>query len=533
MSGQTNNIHILLVEDDEDDYLLARQRLRGIYGAGLQLEWADSYEKGLHALQSGTHDVCLLDYRLGPHDGLELLSQAPANGYNAPIILMTGQAAHDIDVEAMRAGAADYLVKGQVDASLLERAIRYAIQQKRSEAERLQLIREQAARQQAEEASRLKDEFLAVVSHELKTPLHAIKGWAELLRDQALTPEETRRAIEAIARNARAQQQIIDDLLDVSRIISGKLRLDLRPVSLSSIIHAAVETVRQSAENKELQLTVQVQTLAAPVIGDTNRLQQIIWNLLTNAIKFTPAGGQIKVQATQTGAYAEVVIQDSGQGIAPVFLPHVFDPFRQEDAKPSRKQSGLGLGLSIVRQLVEMHGGTINAYSDGLDQGARFTIRLPLAGDPLNQTAENQLYPNHFKTQDAALQRALHGLRALVVDDELDSSELLQSILLLNGVEVRTANNAEAALALLQEWQPDIIISDIGMPKIDGYELIRRVRALDISQGGQIPAVALTAYARTTDQLRALAAGFQMHIAKPIEPVELLTVIASLSGKMW
>lgn len=525
-----NAIKVLLVEDDEDDYLLTRQRLREIYNSALTLDWADSYEKAETAIRNGGHDVCLLDYRLGQHDGLELLKLAREAHYSAPIILITGQGARDIDMEAMQAGAADYLVKGELNSALLERAIRYAIQQKRSETERLELIREQAARQQAEEASRQKDEFLAVVSHELKTPLHAIKGWAELLRQKRLSPNDADHAIEAIARNARAQQEIIDDLLDVSRIVTGKLRLEFQPISIRAILNAAVDTIRPSAEAKNIKLSLGLHPLPEKILGDQHRLQQVIWNLLSNAVKFTPEGGHIKITAEQIGEQVKITVQDNGQGINSNFLPHVFDRFRQEDASTQRKQSGLGLGLSIVRQLVEMHGGTVCADSLGTGEGARFVIHLPVqSGD-----RRNQISPIHETAlpEGKVFKWSLSGTRVLIVDDEKDSRDLIKHIVMHEGVEVRTASNAATAYDVIDKWLPDVIISDIGMPDVDGYDFIRQLRIRMAQQNIEIPAVALTAFSRSEDRLRAIAAGFQMHVTKPVEPLELLTVLASLTGKI-
>jgi signal transduction histidine kinase len=326
MVSNTEEIKVLLVEDDEDDYVLTRRLLTEVYGERLRIEWADGYEAALEAMARGGHDVCLLDYRLGAGDGLALLRQANARSYPAPIIFMTGQGDREVDMEAMRAGAADYLVKGQVDAGMLERAIRYAVQQKRSEAERLELIREQAARKEAEESNRLKDEFLATVSHELRTPLNAMLGWLHLLRERRLTPEQEERALETVERSARAQHKLIEDLLDLSRVITGKLRLEVREVALAPVVEAAVESARPAAEARGVALLLDLEPQVGRVLGDPDRLQQVVWNLVSNAVKFTPAGGRVAVTLKREGPHASVTVSDTGEGVAPEFLPHVFEP---------------------------------------------------------------------------------------------------------------------------------------------------------------------------------------------------------------
>lgn len=528
-----DQVRVLLVEDDEDDYLVTRHLLTAIYSTRLVLDWVRTYELALEAMAHSRHDVCLMDYRLGAHNGLELLRQACANNYPAPIILMTGQGDREVDIEAMKAGAADYLVKGQIDSALLERAVRYAIQQKRSEAERLQLIREQLLRARAEDANRLKDEFLAVVSHELKTPLNAINGWAEMLRMGRLSEQQSRQAIETIARNAKIQKQIIDDLLDVSRIITGKMRLNIREISVPEVIRAAAETVRHSAEAKHIQLKISTDPAASKIMGDFDRLQQIVWNLLANAIKFTPQGGQVSVMTARVKEQIEIIVSDTGSGIKAEFLPYVFDRFRQEDATTKRKAGGLGLGLAIVRQLAELHGGTARVESAGQGQGATFVITLPLHHVPEKESpviapAEQA----NLAVVDDELIGRIRGLRILVVDDEPDAIALIQLILERGGAEVRTANCAADGQRLLDEWPPDLIVSDIGMAGTDGYEFMVGVRARSRERGGLLPAVALTAYSRTEDRIRALEAGYQMHVPKPVEPEELLTVIASLTGRV-
>jgi signal transduction histidine kinase/CheY-like chemotaxis protein len=384
------------------------------------------------------------------------------------------------------------------------------------------------ARDDAEAGNRAKDEFLAVVSHELRTPLTPILMWARMLRAGRLDAEATAGALETIERNIMAQAQLVGDLLDVSRIITGKLRLDVRPVEIAPVIDSAVESARLTAELKGVQLRTIVDPRAGLVSGDPDRLQQIVWNLLSNAIKFTPRDGHVQVELRRTNSHVRITVSDSGQGITPEFLPHVFDRFRQADSTTTRAHGGLGLGLAIVRHLVELHGGRVHVESPGEGQGATFTVELPLAAMPT--TASPELVP---PTAEGAVpfvpSPALARLRLLVVDDDTDTLETLQMILSQCGAEVRTAGSAAQALDVLQDWHPDLLISDLGMPGEDGYTLLRRVRALDTDHGGNIPALALTAYARAEDRVNALAAGFQMHVAKPIEPAELVAVIANLA----
>lgn len=405
-------------------------------------------------------------------------------------------------------------------------------ERKQVEQEREQLLaREKAARTQAEIANRTKDEFLSILSHELRTPLNAILGWTQMLRSRYnLDAAITARALETIERNAKGQATLIEDLLDISRIITGKLRLSVCPVNLVSVIEAAIDTVRPAAEAKSIRLQPILDPTASPVSGDPDRLQQIIWNLLANAIKFTPKGGRVQVRLERINSHVEVVVSDTGQGISPDFLPYVFDRFQQEDSSVTRKHGGLGLGLSIVRHLTELHGGTVKVYSPGEGLGATFMVELPLSvlqnpGNPerLHPATDMELPCEHLPK--------LNGLHILVVDDEADARDLLVTILTECGAEATAVSSVQAAIAILENLQPDLLVSDIGMPGENGYDLIRQIRALDAEQGGHIPAVALTAYARVEDRTRALAAGFQMHIAKPVNLTEFVTVIASLTGR--
>ncbi|MGA9994119.1 MAG: PAS domain S-box protein [Pyrinomonadaceae bacterium] len=399
----------------------------------------------------------------------------------------------------------------------------------RAEEERIKLIREQQARKDAEEANRLKDEFLTTLSHELRTPLTSILGWSQLLNTGQLDEQSRERALETIERNALAQRQLIDDLLDVSRIITGKLRLDAYPTKLAPIVEAAVDAVQPTADAKGIKIHAMVELQNGAILGDPDRLQQIIWNLLSNAIKFTPQGGRVEVELTRADSQAQITVKDTGQGIAVEFLPYVFERFRQADSSSTRTYSGLGLGLALVRHLVELHGGSVFAQSEGEGGGATFIVRLPLMLHKERVEAGHEhSMSEHFITNHRG---QLEGLRVLVVDDDTDACELMALALRKCGADVRTADSAAGAFDTISRWLPDSIVSDIGMPGEDGYDLIRQIRALRPEQGGKVPALALTAYARDEDRDLALAAGFQMHVGKPVELVELVEAVAGLAGR--
>ncbi|MEI9941942.1 MAG: ATP-binding protein [Pseudomonadota bacterium] len=389
--------------------------------------------------------------------------------------------------------------------------------------------REEAARRAAEEASRAKDEFLSTLSHELRTPLNAVVGWSHLLRTGAVPEDQRERAFETIERNARAQAKLIEDMLDLSRIAQGKLVLAVGPVEMVRVVEAALDSVRLAADAKGVRLQPVLDSHAT-IVGDADRLQQVVWNLLSNAIKFTPKRGRVQVRVSRKESYVEVAVADNGQGIAAEFLPHVFDRFRQADGAMNRQAGGLGLGLAIVRSLVELHGGSVTAASDGLGQGATFTVRLPMAPLRRDSTPSALSEPGLPTSPTFECPPALRNLRALVVDDEKDTRELIAFVLGQCEVRVTLAGSASEAVAALAHERFDVLISDIGMPGEDGLALIRRLRRLPPALGGQIPALALTAYARSEDRIAALKAGFQMHLAKPIEPTDLLVTIATLVG---
>lgn len=409
----------------------------------------------------------------------------------------------------------------------LAHPIAQGIARKQSEREKEELLAsERAARSDAERAARLKDQFLAMISHELRTPLQAVMGWAAVLRSNTNDPESAAEAAEVIERNAKAQARLIDDLLDMSRIVTGKIHLDLQQVELLPVIEAAFETVRPMAEAQGVRMSKALDPQGGVVMGDHARLQQIVLNIISNAVKFTPEGGQVRVVLQKIDSTAEISVSDTGKGIAPQFLPHVFEQFRQADASISRVHGGLGLGLALVRHLVDSHGGTVTAESPGEGQGATFRVTLPLAVDALVPT-EVGGHPE-ATAEPPCDHLNLSGITVLVVDDALDTLDLIRRILEDCEAEVFTASTGEEALEMLAQHQPHILISDIGMPGYDGYELIRTVRGLGPDRGGNTPAVALTALAGSQDRDRAIHAGYQMHLSKPVDPEVLINAVASL-----
>lgn len=405
---------------------------------------------------------------------------------------------------------------------------------KRAEAREREILRQaqrdrrqaEVARQQAEEASKAKDEFLATVSHELRTPMTAIIGWSRMLASGQLNQERQRKAVETIDRNARSQAQLIEDLLDVSRIITGQLRVEFKNVDLAAIVTTAIEALRPAAETKRIRIDFTLSTGGGPIVGDPERLQQVVWNLLSNAIKFTPRDGRIQVQLRRVESQVELRVIDNGIGIDPEFLPHVFDRFSQADSSITRSRSGLGMGLAIVKSLIELHGGVVSAESVGVDQGSTFTVKLPISAlrgeTRRGRPAEKPKLQTALKLRDD-----LVGVRILIIDDEPDTCELLRFVFNECGAIIETAQNANEALEVFDGGEFDILISDIGMPEVDGYELIRIIRQ---ERRSRIPAVALTALARIDDRIKALNAGYQMHVAKPVEPVELITIVGSIVG---
>lgn len=375
--GLGNRINVLVVEDDEDDYILTSALLSEIQTDRFEPDWARTYEEALEKISAAPFDVCLLDYRLGAHNGLELLRETRDLGFDAPIILLTGQGDQEVDIEAMKAGAADYLVKSQINAANLERSIRYAIQQKQMEEERIRRIREQLARTQAEAANKAKDDFLAMVSHELRTPLNAMLGWVGILRTNKGKEEVYARAIDAIERSAKAQTRLVNDLLDISRMVSGNLSIEKLPLHLAAVVEPVLDAAYPAAREKSIEIGAELETSSKRVIGDPNRLQQVVNNLVQNAIKFTPQGGRVDVRLTYDGDRARIIVADTGKGIGGEFLPYVFERYRQA-RDSSEGRIGLGLGLAIARHIVDAHGGKIEAESEGEGRGSVFTVELPV-----------------------------------------------------------------------------------------------------------------------------------------------------------
>jgi PAS domain S-box-containing protein len=414
----------------------------------------------------------------------------------------------------------------------LQVILRDISERKRAENEKtLLLASERAARSNAEHTSRMKDEFLATLSHELRTPLNAILGWSQLLLQTPDPTHDLKQGLGAIERNARMQTQLIEDLLDMSRIISGKLRLDVQRIVPITFIESAIDSVRPAAEAKGVRIEQMLDPLAGPIAGDPSRLQQVMWNLLSNAIKFTPKNGKVQVILERVNSHLEITVADTGQGIAPDFLPFVFDRFRQADPSTTRKHGGLGIGLAIAKQLVDLHGGNIYVKSPGEGRGASFMVHLPLSVVHAHAVEGERLHPRSAGVTTDCAPMYLAGIKVLVVDDEPDARELIKRVLENCQAQVLTAASAAEAIELLEKENPNVLVSDIGMPNVDGYEFLRKVRALKHESIGKIPAIALTAFARSEDRTRALMSGYQVHVAKPVEPAELVASVASVVGR--
>ena len=406
--------------------------------------------------------------------------------------------------------------------------------QRRREQERQSLLeREREARAEAEAVNRSKDQFLATLSHELRTPLNAIYGWARMLDTGRLDEPAIRRATEAILRNAAAQVQLIEDLFDVSRVITGNMRLEVRPLNVAAVLEAALDTVRPAATAKGVHLESVLEPGAEAMMGDPARLQQVIWNLLMNAVKFTPRGGRVTAHLRRVSTHIEIVVSDTGEGIAPEHMPRLFQRFGQADSSSTRGHTGLGIGLALVRHLVDLHGGTVNAHSAGQGLGATFTVTLPVSAVPALFPPQPHLAsePARVPGTDQPKPVSLRDLRILVVDDDAEGLELAALILINAGAEVRTSPSAADAIAVLEGWSPDVLVTDLAMPGEDGFSLLRRARRVTTQRGRRLPALALTAYGRSEDRIRVLAAGFSLHLAKPVNPAELVLCVASLGGR--
>ncbi|MFN8388838.1 MAG: response regulator [Bdellovibrionota bacterium] len=535
---------ILHLEDSDLDAEFIRHRLdkEGFVGQLIRARERDEFLSFL-ASDAAMH-LILSDYELPTIHGSEVLDLVRQHRPDLPLIFVSGALGEEVAVAMLKDGATDYILKHRLErlTSAIERALAEAsekTERRRVERELMasqeQIARlleaERAARAEAERAGHVKDEFLATLSHELRTPLNAILGYARLIRSSKISPEKRDEAAETIERNARLQAQLIEDLLDMNRIISGKLRLDVQQIDLPEIIEAALETVRPSADSRGIRIQKMIDPYAGPVRGDSARLQQVVWNLLSNAIKFTPKEGKIQVSLERVSSHLEVSVADTGMGIEPAFLPHVFDRFRQADASTTRKHGGLGLGLSIVKHLVELHGGTVRAKSPGAGQGATFTVVLPVAVIHEEAVVPRRVHPKVPNKTHGDCEVDLLGVRVLAIDDEPDSCRLVKEILEECHATVRTAQSADEAMKIFQQEIFDIIVSDIGMPDEDGYSLIKRLRAWEKKEGRRTPALALTAFARSDDRRQAALAGFQSHLAKPVEAAELVATVASLIGR--
>ena len=486
----------------------------------------------------GSPSILILDGQLPTLSGLEICKflRASVDAVTLPILMLTVQGNKADIVEALSAGANDYVTKPYDAAELVARVrglarMRRLYDELQNERRRLKDVDQERERlltyandgwARAEEANRVKDDFLAVVSHELRTPLGAILGWIGLLKAGALSAERTKHALDVIERNARSQNQLIDDLLDVSRILSGKLHVQMERVQLDELVRLAYETVLPSAETKGVALAIDVGPGLYEVMGDSTRLEQIVSNLLTNAIKFTPAGGSVRI-VVESGERISLRVIDTGRGIAPDLLPFIFDRFRQGEGSMTRRYGGLGLGLAIVKHLVRIHGGSIRAESAGEGQGATFTIEM----GPAKQLTASRSggAPNVRRVEE---ERPLEDLAVLVVEDDADWRDMLSQLLSSAGARLRVVSNAAAAIRAIDEERPDVVLSDVAMPDEDGFSLIKRIRSRPVQAGGQTPAVALTACARDEDRASALRAGFDVHLSKPFEHEELLAVIERL-----
>jgi signal transduction histidine kinase len=549
---EKNKINLLLVDDHLDNLIAMRAVLEEL---GENIITVDSGKKALRLLLDHEFAIVLLDVDMPLMDGFEVaeMMRQVKKLQHTPIIFLTAMHQNESHIyKGYSLGAVDYLFK-PFEPEILKAKVRFFIDLYRKTAEiqyqaallsetnqkldelNLDLERKvnertsqlQTAVEEAEKANRLKDEFLATLSHELRTPMNSILGWIKLLNSGSLNAETSARAFETIERNAKMQAQLIEDILDVSRIITGKLQLQMQPVALDAIVQTAAETLLPAIKAKNIKFQIDIEQGVLPVLGEPTRLQQVVWNLLSNAVKFTPASGEITLSLQQKDATVELRVSDNGQGIAPAFLPYIFDRFRQADGSTTRKQGGLGLGLSIVQRVVELHEGTVSAESPGEGKGATFTLELPLvAVRPFSNGNRESAVTERNPFSDKQLP-SLDNVKVLVIDDQEDTRELIGFILQQCNAQTRVAGSAKEAWAILQEWQPSVLVSDLGMPEEDGHSLIKRIRLL--WDESNIPALALTGYALDDERKRALKNGFQAYLTKPVNEGDLITTIADLA----
>ena len=532
-------LRLLNVDDNPDDRVLTARLLRKEF-PGVQIEQASDPDTLQRALARLPFDLVITDFSLGWTDGLEVLGEVQRRCPEVPVIMFTNTGNEDVCAAGMKSGLADYILKRPEYYPRLAVAVTNtlaAVEAKRTLAKRDEeleaaLKREQRARADAENANRLKDDFLGTVSHELRTPLNAMLGWVHYLQRAHPSETELAEGLDVLDRNIKLQVRLVNDLLDVSRIITGKIRVDLQPVDLIPVVDAALESVTSMAESKGVALDRRVEIQPAPLMGDAARVQQVMTNLLSNAVKFTPTGGRVELTVNQAASHLEVVVHDTGEGIDPQFLPHVFDRLRQADSSIIRQHGGLGIGLSVVKHLVELHGGTVLAKSPGKGQGATFVVAFPAAAALTPGAAPEGEAEEPQPEEHRRLAATLEGLKILVVEDDDDARLLLRRILSRSKAEVRTEANVADGYAAFLEFNPDVLVSDIGMAGESGYDLIKRVRSAEATSGGRVAAIALTAYARPEDRERVLSAGYQVHVPKPVEPAELIASVATVTGRI-
>ncbi|MCM2280763.1 MAG: response regulator [Bdellovibrionaceae bacterium] len=520
-------MRVLLIEDDPEHAELIRTQISRKHAGSVNIQWAPRLSQGLKRLADSGADVILLDLGLPDSTSDKTLSSVLPHAHGIPVVVLSSIGDEDFGIQALHEGAQDYISKSWMDGEILFRSLRYAIERK-------------SAEEELRRANQAKDEFLATLSHELRTPIGVIKGFAELMLQDQMPEEERRLALTAILRNSEIQVSLINDLLDMSRIMTGNLVLESRPLDLASILREAIDTVRVAVVNKNIEIKTEWDTSIGLVLGDHVRLLQVMWNVLSNAIKFTPPGGHVTLRLRRSGSSANIEVEDNGEGIHPEFLPYVFDRFRQQDSSIRRRHGGLGLGLAIVKYLVELHGGSVSAASAGPGKGSIFKVSLPLAAYKY-QADKDPRFKSELSTQPPLTvppqqhtgdTRLLAGLKVLAIDDSPDSLALVQLLLKRQGATVSTAGSATEGFEKWRREVPDLILCDIGMPDEDGYSFIKRLRSQERAENRPpTPAIALTAYTRDEEKQMALEAGFHAHLAKPINEPQLMNTLATFAPK--